>query len=111
MISVQNILQDGKTIIISGERKFRDRKKGVWGYVWLIILIVMLMGIDAYMRSMTTDHRYRVSKVYGEIKNLQGKKEELNAKIAYLKNPRRIEKIALQKLGLKEPEGEVLKRR
>ncbi len=81
------------------------------GYVWLIILIVMLMGIDAYMRSITTDGLYKVSKEYVEIKSLQGKKEELKVKIAFLKNPRRIEKIALRKLGLKEPEGEVLERR
>jgi len=50
VISVEDFLRDGKTIIVYGRSDFRDRRKRVCDYVWIIMIIVMHMGIDAYMR-------------------------------------------------------------
>lgn len=97
-----------KMIIISrGRRKNTEIRKGrgIWPIIWMTLLFLFLMGVDANIRSMTTQYMYRVTDSNMVLEELNDRKNKLSAEIESLRNPRRIEKIALKRLGLKEPDS------
>ncbi|NIO17708.1 MAG: hypothetical protein GTN70_12150 [Deltaproteobacteria bacterium] len=97
-----------KMIIISrGRRKNEEagKRRGIWPVLWMVLILLVLMGIDANIRSVTTNYRYRVSDSIMILEKLSDKRNKLSAQIESLRNPRRIERIALKKLGLKEPDS------
>ncbi|NIS75998.1 MAG: hypothetical protein GTO08_12175 [Deltaproteobacteria bacterium] len=79
--------------------------KGFWPILWVMLVLLILMGLDANIRSMTTNYKFRVTDVNMALEKLNVRKTKLAAEIESLKNPRRIEKIALKELGLKEPDS------
>lgn len=103
------ILMGGETIIISqGKRNplgFKKRQRSLTP-ILIFMAVMILMGLDAHIRSITTQYMYKTSDSYVKLEQLSGRKAELLAEIASLKNPRRIERIALKRLGLKEPDSE-----
>jgi cell division protein FtsL len=112
---VEKIRQSGRTIIISGGKRsigVGRTARGPWVYLVMFMLIIFLMGVDAYMRSITTGTLYAVSSEFSQIEKIKARREELKVTIASLKNPRRIERIALKRLGLKDPGvNEILRER
>lgn len=98
-----------RMIIISrGKRRLAESRKrsGFWPVLWVIVALLVLMGVDANIRSLTTYYKYRVTDVNMDLERLAERENELSANIETLRNPRRIEKIALKKLGLREPDSE-----
>jgi cell division protein FtsL len=97
-----------KMIIISrGRRKTSEARKGrgIWPILWMILIILFLMGVDANIRSVTTNYKYRVTDSNMVLEKFNDRKNKLSAEVESLRNPRRIEKIALKRLGMKEPDS------
>lgn len=97
-----------KMIIISRGRSKNSearKRRGIWAVLWMILILLVLMGVNANIRSVTTNYMYRVSDSILILEKLSDRRNKLSAQIESLRNPRRIEGIALKKLGLKEPDS------
>ena len=69
----------------------------------LIIFIILFVGISLYqIKHFITKKEIELTQIKKNIKNTQSDIKILKAELSYLKRPDRIEKIALQKLGLRE---------
>ena len=69
----------------------------------LIIFIILFVGISLYqIKHFITKKEIELTQIKKNIINTQSDIKILKAELSYLKRPDRIEKIALQKLGLRE---------
>ena len=69
----------------------------------LIVFIILFVGFSLYqIKHFITKKEIELSQIKKNIKNTQSDINILKAELSYLKRPDRIEKIALQKLGLRE---------
>ena len=69
----------------------------------LIVFIILFVGISLYqIKHFITKKEIELTQIKKNIKNTQSDIKILKAELSYLKRPDRIEKIALQKLGLRE---------
>ena len=69
----------------------------------LIVLIILFVGISLYqIKYYITKKEIELTKIKKNIISTQSDIKILKAELSYLKRPDRIEKIALQKLGLRE---------
>jgi len=69
----------------------------------LIVLIILFVGISLYqIKYFITKKEIELTKIKKNIISTQSDIKILKAELSYLKRPDRIEKIALQKLGLRE---------
>ena len=70
---------------------------------FLIFFILLFVGISLYqIKHFITKKEIELSKIQNNIKSVQSDVNILKAELSYLKRPDRIEKIALNKLGLRE---------
>ena len=61
------------------------------------------MGVSLYqVKHLITKKEMKLAQIQNNIKNAQSNIKILKAELSYLKRPDRIEKIALNKLGLRE---------
>ena len=68
-----------------------------------IFFVILFIGISLYqIKHFITKKEIELSQIKKNIKNTQSDINILKAELSYLKRPDRIEKIALQKLGLRE---------
>ena len=68
-----------------------------------IVFILLFVGISLYqIKHFITKKEIELTQIKKNIKNTQSDIKILKAELSYLKRPERIEKIALQKLGLRE---------
>ena len=68
-----------------------------------IVFILLFIGISLYqIKHFITKKEIELTQIKKNIKNTQSDIKILKAELSYLKRPERIEKIALQKLGLRE---------
>ena len=68
-----------------------------------IVFIILFVGISLYqIKHFITKKEIELTQIKKNIKNTQSDIKILKAELSYLKRPERIEKIALQKLGLRE---------
>lgn len=68
-----------------------------------IVFIILFVGISLYqIKHFITKKEIELTQIEKNIKNTQSDIKILKAELSYLKRPDRIEKIALQKLGLRE---------
>ena len=68
-----------------------------------IVFIILFVGISLYqIKHFITKKEIELTQIKKNIKNTQSDIKILKAELSYLKRPDRIEKIALQKLGLRE---------
>jgi len=104
---LSRVLIGKKSFMLSrGERLERAGSSRVGAFLFALILFLLaLLWVDAYVRSLTRSYQYRVSDLNREVQELEKKKMELQSEIAKLRNPRRIERIAVTKLGLVEPDS------
>tara|TARA_B100001564_G_scaffold349629_1_gene352978 strand:+ start:549 stop:854 length:306 start_codon:yes stop_codon:yes gene_type:complete len=69
----------------------------------LIFFVILFVGISLYqIKHLITKKEIELSQIKNKISNAQSDLNILKAELGYLKRPDRIEKIALEKLGLKE---------
>ena len=69
----------------------------------LIIFIILFVGISLYqIKHFITKKEIELTQIKKNIKKTQSDIKILKAELSHLKRPDRIEKIALQKLGLRE---------
>ena len=69
----------------------------------LIVFIILFVGFSLYqIKHFITKKEIELTQIKKNIKNTQSDIKILKAELSYLKRPDRIEKIALNKLGLKE---------
>ena len=69
----------------------------------IIVFIILFVGISLYqIKHLITKKEIELTHIKKNIKNTQSDIKILKAELSYLKRPDRIEKIALQKLGLRE---------
>ena len=69
----------------------------------LIIFIILFVGISLYqIKHFITKKEIELTQIKKNIKKTQSDIKILKAELSYLKRPDRIERIALQKLGLRE---------
>ena len=69
----------------------------------LIVFIILFVGFSLYqIKHFITKKEIELTQIKKNIKNTQSDIKILKAELSYLKRPDRIEKIALQKLGLRE---------
>ena len=69
----------------------------------LVVFIILFVGISLYqIKHFITKKEIELTQIKKNIKNTQSDIKILKAELSYLKRPDRIEKIALQKLGLRE---------
>ena len=70
---------------------------------FLIFFIILFLGVSLYqVKHLITKKEMKLSQIQNNIKNAQSNIKILKAELSYLKRPDRIEKIALNKLGLRE---------
>ena len=68
-----------------------------------IVFVILFVGISLYqIKHFITKKEIELTQIKKNIKNTQSDIKILKAELSYLKRPERIEKIALQKLGLRE---------
>ena len=70
---------------------------------FLIFFIILFLGVSLYqVKHLITKKEIKLAQIKNNIKNAQSNIKILKAELSYLKRPDRIEKIALNKLGLRE---------
>ena len=70
---------------------------------FLIFFIILFLGVSLYqVKHLITKKEMKLAQIQNNIKNAQSNIKILKAELSYLKRPDRIEKIALDKLGLRE---------
>ena len=70
---------------------------------FLIFFAILFLGISLYqVKHLITKKEIKLAQIKNNIKNAQSNIKILKAELSYLKRPDRIEKIALNKLGLRE---------
>ena len=68
-----------------------------------IVFIILFVGISLYqIKHFITKKEIELTQIKKNIKKTQSDIKILKAELSYLKRPDRIERIALQKLGLRE---------
>ena len=69
----------------------------------LIFFVILFAGVSLYqIKHFITKKEIELTQIKNNIKNAQSNINILKAELSYLKRPDRIEKIALEKLGLRE---------
>ena len=69
----------------------------------LIFFVILFVGISLYqIKHFITKKEIELNHIKKNIKTVQTDINILNAELSYLKRPDRVEKIALNKLGLRE---------
>ena len=69
----------------------------------LIFFVILFTGISLYqIKHFITKKEIELTQIKNNIKSAQSNINILKAELSYLKRPDRIEKIALEKLGLRE---------
>ena len=69
----------------------------------LIFFVILFAGISLYqIKHFITKKEIELTQIKNNIKSAQSNINILKAELSYLKRPDRIEKIALDKLGLRE---------
>ena len=69
----------------------------------LIFFVILFAGVSLYqIKHFITKKEIELTQIKNNIKNAQSNINILKAELSYLKRPDRIEKIALNKLGLRE---------
>ena len=69
----------------------------------LIFFVILFVGISLYqIKHFITKKEIELSQIQNNIKSAQSDINILQAELSYLKRPDRIEKIALERLGLRE---------
>ncbi len=69
----------------------------------LIFFVILFTGISLYqIKHSITKKEIELTQIKNNIKSAQSNINILKAELSYLKRPDRIEKIALEKLGLRE---------
>ena len=69
----------------------------------LIFFVILFAGISLYqIKHFITKKEIELAQIKNNIKSAQSNINILKAELSYLKRPDRIEKIALDKLGLRE---------
>ena len=70
---------------------------------FLIFFIILFLGVSLYqVKHLITKKEMKLAQIQNNIKKAQSNIKILKAELSYLKRPDRIEKIALNKLGLRE---------
>ena len=70
---------------------------------FLIVFIILFVAISLYqIKHLITKKEIELSQIKNNINNAQSDLNILQAELSYLKRPDRIEKIALNRLGLRE---------
>ena len=70
---------------------------------FLIFFIILFLGVSLYqVKHLITKKEMKLAQIQNNIKNAQSNIKILKAELSYLKRPDRIEKIAQNKLGLRE---------
>ena len=70
---------------------------------FLICFIILFLGVSLYqVKHLITKKEMKLAQIQNNIKNAQSNINILKAELSYLKRPDRIEKIAQNKLGLRE---------
>ena len=70
---------------------------------FLIFFIILFLGVSLYqVKHLITKKEMKLAQIQNNIKNAQSNIKILKAELSYLKRPDRIEKIAINKLGLRE---------
>ena len=68
-----------------------------------IFIVILFVGISLYqIKHFITKKEIELTKIQNNIKSVQSDINILKAELSYLKRPDRIEKIALNRLGLRE---------
>ena len=69
----------------------------------LIFFVILFAGLSLYqIKHFITKKEIELTQIKNNIKSVQSNINILKAELSYLKRPDRIEKIALDKLGLRE---------
>ena len=69
----------------------------------LIFFVILFAGVSLYqIKHFITKKEIELTQIKNNIKSAQSNVNILKAELSYLKRPDRIEKIALNKLGLRE---------
>jgi len=69
----------------------------------LIFFVILFAGVSLYqIKHFITKKEIELTKIKNNIKSTQSNINILKAELSYLKRPDRIEKIAIDKLGLRE---------
>ena len=70
---------------------------------FFFFFIILFLGVSFYqVKHLITKKEMKLAQIQNNIKNAQSNIKILKAELSYLKRPDRIEKIALNKLGLRE---------
>ena len=70
---------------------------------YFIFFVILFVGISLYqIKHFITKKEIELAQIKNNIKSAQSNINILKAELSYLKRPDRIEKIALDKLGLRE---------
>jgi len=70
---------------------------------FLVIFLILIVGISLYqIKFAINENEIALNTIKAKIDDTKSDIEILNAELSYLKRPERIEKIALNKLELKE---------
>ena len=82
------------------------RNRRVRLFCALLLLVLVMSLIYVWTRISVVQKGYEVSRLHKEVMALSQKKNKLEAEIAKLKSPARLENIARQKFGMRLPLGD-----
>ena len=90
------------------DRKNARRLRAEWPTGWLagaVLILVFCIAAILHVRSQLTVVQlgYRLSQATKEHKQLQADHRKLQVEVATLRSPRRLRKLATERLGLREP--------
>ena len=81
------------------------RKRYIRRGVWLLALGVAMALMFVWVRVQVIQLGYEVSRLRKETRDLTEQRNQLGAKVASLKSPNRLMRIASQRFGMRLPQG------
>ncbi|EFK96149.1 cell division protein FtsL [sediment metagenome] len=89
-----------------GEKSVAARNRKIKVYCFIIVSVLVLSLVYVWTRVCVVQQGYEVSRLNKESDKLAGEKSRLESEIAALKSPKRLEVIAKEHFGMREPHGD-----
>lgn len=88
----------GKSVVV--------RNRRIKLYCVIVGLVLFSSLLYVWTRVRVVQQGYEVSKLSREVEELTGQKSRLESEIASLKSPQRLETVAREQLGMRQPQGD-----
>ena len=88
-----------------GRKSAAVKRRYIRRGIWLLVLVVTMALLFVWVRMEVIQLGYEVSRLRKETRDLTEQRNLLEAKVASLKSPDRLMRIASQRFGMRLPQG------